>query len=118
MSTSELNWSERSRHELAQAQYPVHVSGKSGSIDHNSGSPGRKLYSNVNGSLHPSERVAEVGSNGPLPVEASSLERSWQQNPGSALAQNSSVSLPSPGMQSPKPVLGMTQDRYGNIVFM
>ncbi|KAG2686167.1 hypothetical protein I3760_10G164800 [Carya illinoinensis] len=113
MSTPELNSSERSSHELAQAQYPVHGSGKSGSVDHNSGSPGRKVYSDANGSLHPSERVAEVGSNGQLPVEGSLLEKSWQQNPVSALAHNSSGNLPSPGMQSPKPVVGMTQDRIG-----
>lgn len=114
MSTPESNWSERSSRELAQAQFPVYGSGKSASSDHASGSPGRKVYSNANGSTHPSERVVEL-SVGHLPVEGSLPERSWQQNSVSTLAQNSSGSLPPPGMQSPKPVVGMNQDRYGNI---
>ncbi|XP_059462586.1 uncharacterized protein LOC132191531 isoform X2 [Corylus avellana] len=113
MSTHESNWSERSSRELAQAQFPVYGSGKSESSDHTSGSPGRKVYSNANGSTHPSERVVEFGSVGHLPVEGSLLEKSWQQSSGSALGQNSSGSLPPSGMQSPKPVLGMNQDRIG-----
>jgi hypothetical protein len=112
MPTPESNWSERSSRELAQAQFPVYGSGKSGSSDQPSGSPGRKVYSNANGSAHPSEKVVEFGH---LLVEGSLPERSWQQNSGAALAQNSSGSLPSPGMLSPKPVLGTNQDRYGNI---
>ncbi|KAK4582217.1 hypothetical protein RGQ29_025400 [Quercus rubra] len=110
-SIPESSWSERSSRELAQAQFPVYGGGKSGSSDHTSGSPGRKLYSNANGSMHPSERVVEFGSIGHLPVEGSLPERSRQQNSGSAPAQNLSVSLLSPGIQSPKPVLGMNQDR-------
>ncbi|KAK9986273.1 hypothetical protein SO802_031224 [Lithocarpus litseifolius] len=110
-SIPESCWSERSSRELAQAQSPVYGGGKSGSSDHTSGSPGRKLYSNANGSMHPSERVVEFGSIGHLPVEGSLPERSRQQNSGSAPAQNLSVSLLSPGIQSPKPVLGMNQDR-------
>nr|XP_023892053.1 uncharacterized protein LOC112004059 [Quercus suber]POE61264.1 hypothetical protein CFP56_43666 [Quercus suber] len=110
-SIPESSWSERSSRDLAQAQLPVYGGGKSGSSDHTSGSPGRKLYSNANGSMHPSERVVEFGSIGHLPVEGSLPERSRQQNPGSAPAQNLSVSLLSPGIQSPKPVLGMNQDR-------
>jgi hypothetical protein len=116
MSTPDSNWSERSSRELAQAQFPVYGSGKSGSSDHTSGSPGRKVYSNANGSTYPSERVVEFGSVGHQPVEGSLQERSWQQSSGSALAQNSSGSLPPPGMQSPKPLLGINQDRYGNII--
>ncbi|GMY25673.1 hypothetical protein FCV25MIE_20915 [Fagus crenata] len=106
-------WSERSSRELAQAQFPVYVSGKHGSSDHMSSSPGRKVYTNANGSMHPSEKVVEFGSVGSVPVEGSLPERSQQQNSGSALAQNSTVGLPSPGMQSPKPVLAMNQDRFG-----
>jgi hypothetical protein len=107
-------WSERSSRELAQAQFPVYGSGKHGSSDHMSSSPGRKVYTNANGSMHPSEKVVEFGSVGSVPVEGSLPERSQQQNSGSALAQNSTVGLPSPGMQSPKPVLAMNQDRYEN----
>uniref|UniRef100_A0A7N2M5J4 Uncharacterized protein n=2 Tax=Quercus lobata TaxID=97700 RepID=A0A7N2M5J4_QUELO len=110
-SIAESSWSERSSRELAQAQFPVYGGGKSGSSDHTSGSPGRKLYSNANGSMHPSEGVVEFGSIGHLPVEGSLPERSRQQNSGSAPAQNLSVSLLSPGIQSPKPVLGVNQDR-------
>ncbi|KAM3689997.1 hypothetical protein ACJW30_09G087600 [Castanea mollissima] len=110
-SIPESYWSERSSRELAQSQFPVYGGGKSGSSDHTSGSPGRKLYSNANGSMHPSERVVEFGSIGHLPVEGSLPERSRQQNSGPGPAQNVSVSLLSPGIQSPKPVLGMNQDR-------
>jgi hypothetical protein len=111
MSTPDSNWSERSSRELAQAQFPVYGIRKSGSSDHTSGSPGRKVYSNANGSTHPSERVVEFGSVGHQPVEGS------LQSSGSALAQNSSGSLtPPPGMQSPKPLLVINQDRYGNII--
>ncbi|KAF5476391.1 hypothetical protein F2P56_008112 [Juglans regia] len=111
--TPESNWSERSNHELAQAQLPVYGSGKSLPSYHTSGSPGRNVYSTANGSLHPSERAVEFGLIENLPVDGSLLERSGQKNYGSVLAQDSSGSLPLPGMQSPKAVVDMNQERIG-----
>lgn len=109
MSIPESNWSERSSRELAHEQFPVYGSGKSGSSDHTTGFYGRKGYSNGNGLSHPLERVVEIGSSGRLQVDVSLPERNGQQN--SALACNSSGSLPLPGIQTPKPVLAMNQDR-------
>ncbi|KAG6697884.1 hypothetical protein I3842_09G223600 [Carya illinoinensis] len=108
--TPESNYSVRSNLELAQAQFPVYGSGKS---YHTSGSPGRKVYFTANGSLHPSERAVEFGLIENLPVDGSLLERSGQKNYDAVLAQNSSGSLPLPGMQSPKTVVDMNQERIG-----
>lgn len=115
MLTPESNWSERSNHELARAQFPVYGSRKSLPLYHTSGSPGRMVYSTVNGSLHPSERAVEIGLIGNLPVDGLMLERSGQKNYGPVLAQNPSGSIPLQlqAMQSPKAVVGMNQDRYG-----
>lgn len=106
--TPESNYSVRSNLELAQAQFPVYGSGKS---YHTSGSPGRKVYFTANGSLHPSERAVEFGLIENLPVDGSLLERSGQKNYDAVIAQNSSGSLPLPGMQSPKTVVDMNQER-------
>ncbi|KDP22776.1 hypothetical protein JCGZ_00363 [Jatropha curcas] len=99
--------------ELSQAQYHMHQDGgKLGPSDlHHTGSPETKHYTNVNGSMHHSERVVEFGSIGHLPMGPSSIEGGWQPNPGSAPAHNYRVSQAIPGMQGPKPVSAINQDR-------
>ncbi|KAF2305239.1 hypothetical protein GH714_003272 [Hevea brasiliensis] len=58
-----------------------------------------------------SERMVEFGSIGHPPHGVSSTEVGRQPNSGSAPAHNFSVSQATPGMQGPKPVLAINQDR-------
>lgn len=116
VTSQETNFPERNSHELSQAHLDYHQGArKSGSSDvRASGFSETKSFSNVNGSLHLSERVVEFGSIGHLPLGGPSVESGGLLNPGSALAQNSDGSLLTPEMQRPKTALGVDQDRYDN----
>ncbi|KAJ9185481.1 hypothetical protein P3X46_005114 [Hevea brasiliensis] len=101
--------------ELSQAQFHIHLSGgkfRSSDLCY-TGSPENKHCSSVNGSMHLSESMVEFGSFGHPPHGVSATEGGRHPNPGSAPAHNSSVSQAIPGMQGPKPVLAMDQDRIG-----
>lgn len=100
-------------HELSQAQFHINQSaGKFGYSDlHHTGSPESKLCSNVNSSTHLSERMVEFGSVGHPAYCVSSTEGGRQPNPDSAPAHNFSVSQATPGMQGPKSVSAINQDR-------
>ncbi|KAL5740237.1 hypothetical protein ACOSQ2_029417 [Xanthoceras sorbifolium] len=110
---SEINFPERSSRELAPGQFHVHQSGgKSGLSDLcQSGSPEKRAQPNANGSMHPSDQVVELGSVGDQSLGATSPESSRQPDMGSAVGQNSSASLSSPGTQKSKSLLGSEQDR-------
>lgn len=99
--------------ELSQAQFHSHQgSGKFGFSDlRYASSPENKHYSNVNGSMHLSERMVEYGSIGHPPLVVSTTGGGGHPNSGSAPAHNSSVSPAIPGMQGPKPVPAIDHDR-------
>ncbi|KAK3227478.1 hypothetical protein Dsin_007340 [Dipteronia sinensis] len=113
ITSSEINFTERSSREMAPGQFHVHQSGgKSGLSDlYQSGSPEKKAQPNANGSMHPSDKVEELGSIAHLSLRATSPESSRQPNMGSPVGQNSSASLSSPGTKKSKPLLGSEQDR-------
>ncbi|TXG58955.1 hypothetical protein EZV62_016784 [Acer yangbiense] len=113
ITSSEVNYPERSSREMAPGQFHVHRNGgKSGHSDlYQSGSPEKKAQPNANGSMHPSDKVVELGSIAHLSVRATSPESSRQPNMSSPVGQNSSASLSSPGTQKSKPLSGSEQDR-------
>ncbi|KAK2647512.1 hypothetical protein Ddye_015001 [Dipteronia dyeriana] len=113
ITSSEINSPERSSREMAQGQFHVHQSGgKSGLSDlYQSSSPEKKAQPNANGSVHPSDKVVELGSIEHLSLRATSPESCRQSNMGSPVGQNSSASISSPGTQKSKPLLGSEQDR-------
>ncbi|KAA8517527.1 hypothetical protein F0562_017843 [Nyssa sinensis] len=109
----EANLAVKSSHELSQAQLPLDQGGeRCGSSDtHQSGSPGGRLQPIVNGLILQSNGLADFGSVGQLPMGAPLLESSRQPNHASSFNQSSSQSLLTPGVQRPKPLLGMNQER-------
>lgn len=99
-------------------EFPIEQGGPSDI--HQSRSPRRKVYPTANGITHQSEGV-EHGAVGPVPVgvvplvESGQIQSTRQPRPASSLQQtnNNTQGLPPPpGMQRPKPVLGIDQDRY------
>ncbi|KAM7532078.1 hypothetical protein LguiB_035488 [Lonicera macranthoides] len=101
---------------LTFVEFPIEQGGPSDI--HQSRSPRRKVYPTANGITNQSEGV-EYGAVGPVPVGMVPLveggQSARQPRPASSLQQtnNNTQGLPPPpGMQRPKPVLGIDQDRF------
>lgn len=113
-------WSPRSNGQaFTFTEFPVDQGGwvpGSSDVQH-SGSPRRKVHPLVNGSILQPNGVVEPGLVRHIPAGTPSLERSTstQPRPASSLPQTSSQALITSGMQRPKAVVGMGQDRYENL---
>lgn len=110
---SETNFPDRNSREFSQAQFNAYqAGGKSGSPDIQYSSPEKRGFCNANGLMHLTDKFLEFGSIGHLQLGSlSSSESSRQSNSGSSLVQSSNKSLPMPGNQRSKAVIGMGQER-------